>query len=227
MGNTDMKKEETKKLTRSALRRQREKEQRFQTILDAAESLFARSGYHQTSIEQIADMAEVSVGTVYFYFKNKDDLLVKLLEEIGFRLRSMIGAAFKESGGTMEGFKQAGYVFFEDFCGNFPEKATILYRESVGQGEAVEACRKKIIEKMTDDVKSALIQSSEKMKLRFKSNASADVIAVSIVGIYERMAYQYLLWNKRPEDLKTFGREAVAFIIGGINNLVNDGQPCT
>lgn len=219
-----MKNAETKTLSRSAMRRQREKELRFQTILDAAESLFAQSGYHQTSIEQIADMAEVSVGTVYFYFKNKNDLLVKLLEEIGFRLRAMIGAAFKESGGTVEGIKNAGYVFFEDFCGNFPEKATILYRESVGQGESVEICRKRIIEKMTGDVKRALVQSSEKMALTFKSDASADVMAVSIVGIFERMAYQYLLWDKRPKDLKAYGREAVAFIIGGINNLFEDGE---
>ncbi|MBW2637706.1 MAG: helix-turn-helix transcriptional regulator, partial [Deltaproteobacteria bacterium] len=70
-------KEDDTNLSRSALRRLREKEQRFKTILSAAETLFARKGYNQTSIEEIADLAEVSTGSVYFYFKNKEDLLIK------------------------------------------------------------------------------------------------------------------------------------------------------
>ncbi len=52
--------------SRSALRRLREKEQKYNTILKAAETLFAQKGYHQTSIEEIADLAEVSTGAVYF-----------------------------------------------------------------------------------------------------------------------------------------------------------------
>ena len=70
-------------LSKSALRRQREREQRLETILAAAGRLFAREGYHRTGMERIADEAEVSVGTVYFYFKNKEDLLVKLLDQTG------------------------------------------------------------------------------------------------------------------------------------------------
>ena len=48
--------------SRSTLRRQREREQRLQTILAAAGTLFAREGYHRTGMEWIADKAEVSVG---------------------------------------------------------------------------------------------------------------------------------------------------------------------
>ncbi|MBS3732771.1 MAG: hypothetical protein KGY42_07665, partial [Desulfobacterales bacterium] len=51
---------------------------------------------------------------------------------------------------------------------------------------------------------------------------SAEVIAVSIMGIYERVAYQYLLWQNKTEDLKDIGRDAVAFIVGGVNNLFED-----
>ncbi|MBU1697778.1 MAG: TetR/AcrR family transcriptional regulator, partial [Proteobacteria bacterium] len=62
--------------TRSALRRQREKELRRSTILTAAEKLFAQKGYRKTRIEDIADIAEISVGSVYGHFKNKEDLLI-------------------------------------------------------------------------------------------------------------------------------------------------------
>ena len=62
---------EKKSLSKTALRRQREREQRYESILKSAELLFAREGYLQASMERIADSAEVSVGTLYFYFKNK------------------------------------------------------------------------------------------------------------------------------------------------------------
>ena len=120
-------------LSKSALRRQREREHRFQTILKAAETLFANEGYNMASMEQIADAAEVSVGAVYFYFKNKEDLLIQLLEEIGYLMRGILGEAFKKHGADIEAFKQAGYAFFEDFCVNYPEKCAIIFRESVGK----------------------------------------------------------------------------------------------
>ena len=166
--------------SRSALRRQREREQRLQTILEAAGLLFAQEGYHRTGMERIADEAEVSVGTVYFYFKNKEDLLVKLLEQTGFELRNLLGAAFKNGDGTLEGIRAAGRIFFDDFCPRHPHQIALIFRESVGQGEAVEARRKKIFDKLIDDVRQALIGVCETQGALFPSSLSAEVTAASI-----------------------------------------------
>ena len=209
-------------LSRSALRRQREREYRYQSILKSAETLFAKEGYHKTSMEKIADMSEMSVGALYFYFKNKEDLLIQLIEEIGYMVRSTLGSAFKRYGSTLEGFKRAGYAFFEEFCMNHPEKVAILLRESVGNGPEVEKHRKDMSDKLTHDVKAALIRVSENQKFRFKSKFSAEVITVSILGIYERVAYHYMFWQDMSEDLKPIGRDAVDFIVGGIENLFTE-----
>lgn len=206
-------------LSRSALRRQREREHRYQTILKAAETLFAGEGYHKASMERLADMAEVSVGSVYFYFKNKEDLLVQMLDEIGYLLRKTLGRAFTKYGSTLEGFKQAGYAFFEEFCTNSPEKVAIIFRESVGQGPEVEKKRKEIFDKLTADVQRALLRASENQGVHFKGKFAAEVITVCILGIYERVAYQYIFWQDKSDDLKPIGRDAVSFILGGINNL--------
>lgn len=209
-------------LSKSALRRQREREKRYQTILRAAETLFAREGFHKASMEQIADAAEVSVGAVYFYFKNKEDLLIQMMEEIGYLLRSILGREFKARGATMEAFKHAGYAFFEDFCSNYPEQAAIVFRESVGKSTQVERHRKELFDKCTADVLNAINTVCENQGTAFKGRFSAEVIAVSVMGIYERVAYQYLLWHNRGEDLKDIGRDAVAFIVGGVNNLFEE-----
>ncbi len=210
-----------KPLTKSALRRQREREQRYRTIFKAAENLFAKQGYHKTSMEQIADQAEVSVGTVYFYFKNKDDLLVHLIGDIGYQLRNLLGQEYQKSDGSLEGFSRAGIVFFEDFCTHNAERLAIFFRESAGQSDAVETHRKKIFNKLIADVEAALVRLQEKSAARFQSTLSAEIMAVSIMGMYERIAYHYLIWqDDRSEDISTIGRDAVAFIVGGVESLL-------
>ncbi len=56
--------------------RARQKADRNQRILDAASELFRQSGYDAARIEDIAERAEVSVGTFYNYYENKGDLLL-------------------------------------------------------------------------------------------------------------------------------------------------------
>ena len=60
--------------------RGRQKEKRRAAILAAARSLFDSMGYQSTSMEAIADSAEVGVATVYNYFGSKGSLLAELLQ---------------------------------------------------------------------------------------------------------------------------------------------------
>jgi AcrR family transcriptional regulator len=63
---------------RTTKRRTREKEQRREAILRAAERVFHQRGFAQTTMDHVAAAAELSKGTLYLYFKNKDDLFVAL-----------------------------------------------------------------------------------------------------------------------------------------------------
>ncbi len=206
--------------SRAALRRQREKEQRYATILRVAEPLFARQGYHQTSLEAIADAAEVSVGTVYFYFKNKEDLLITMMRQVGYELRKVLGDAFLRKQGTMEGIVEAGLSFFRDFCLRHPDKISIFFREAGGRGARVEAARKEFYDKLIDDLKNALVRVRREAGVTYRSDISEELIAVCILGIYERVAGYYLLWHDRSDDINTAARDATDFTVGGIKNLM-------
>jgi TetR/AcrR family fatty acid metabolism transcriptional regulator len=52
------------------------KNDKYHRILEAAVTVFAASGFHESTISQIARAAGVADGTIYLYFKNKDDILV-------------------------------------------------------------------------------------------------------------------------------------------------------
>ncbi len=54
--------------------------EKYRRILEAAVIVFAEQGFYQSTIAQIAKQAGVADGTIYLYFKNKDDILVQFYE---------------------------------------------------------------------------------------------------------------------------------------------------
>jgi len=59
-------------------RKEREKERRKQQILVAAKRVFSNKGFNKATMEDIAHEAELSPGTLYLYFKNKEELYASL-----------------------------------------------------------------------------------------------------------------------------------------------------
>lgn len=67
-------------------RKERESVQHRQDILDAGVSLFAELGYHQTTMQMVADRAEFSVGYLYKHFSGKEEMYQELVR---FHLQKM------------------------------------------------------------------------------------------------------------------------------------------
>jgi TetR/AcrR family fatty acid metabolism transcriptional regulator len=59
----------------------KKQEEKYRTILEAATGVFAKEGFHNAKIEDVANTAGVAHGTVYLYFKSKEDLLVSIFRE--------------------------------------------------------------------------------------------------------------------------------------------------
>lgn len=55
--------------------------EKYEAIIDAAVKVIARHGYFNAQVSKIAREAEVADGTIYLYFKNKDDILTSLFRE--------------------------------------------------------------------------------------------------------------------------------------------------
>src|SRR6202012_3104479 len=60
----------------------RRKAERPQEILEAAFTEFSRNGYASTALDQIAERAGVTKGTIYVYFENKEHLFISMVREI-------------------------------------------------------------------------------------------------------------------------------------------------
>jgi AcrR family transcriptional regulator len=62
-------------------RREQQKEELRQAILEAASALFVEQGYHGFSMRQLAERIGYSAATLYLYFRDKDDLLFTVVDE--------------------------------------------------------------------------------------------------------------------------------------------------
>ena len=73
-------------LSRRRLRRQQHAELNRNQLLGAAEEVFGAKGFHDTTLKEVADLAEFSVGSVYSFFPSKDELFLQVFLRRGAQL---------------------------------------------------------------------------------------------------------------------------------------------
>ncbi|MBP7736365.1 MAG: TetR/AcrR family transcriptional regulator [Spirochaetes bacterium] len=102
-------------------RREREKEERKNHILKAARTLLLKKGLHATTVNQIAKLSELSVGTIYLYYHNKEDIFAALQEEGLAMLNDQIGKAVAAASSPKEKIKAValGYLEFSEKQKNY------------------------------------------------------------------------------------------------------------
>lgn len=59
-------------------------------VIDAATKEFAKKGYHDASVSSIAEKAGISVGAIYKYFENKQDLFLTIIDESIVRIENLL-----------------------------------------------------------------------------------------------------------------------------------------
>jgi TetR/AcrR family transcriptional regulator len=99
-------------------RRQRERLEHRQQMLDAALDLFSEKGYHDVSMHEIAQRAEFSIGTLYTFFENKEDLYSALMLDVSARFRASLTAAIESGADEFEKIRNYVQAKGEVFMSN-------------------------------------------------------------------------------------------------------------
>ncbi len=111
-------------------RRHREKEQRRSNILDAAERVFFAKGIDVATMDEVAESAELSKGTLYLYFKSKEDLYLGVNVRALEKLYEILTAAENQNVSGMEQLITYGEAYFK-FAEDYPNYfETLLYFEA-------------------------------------------------------------------------------------------------
>lgn len=98
-------------------RKERERERRRQQIMVAAKRVFSSKGFSKTTMEDIAKDAELSPGTLYLYFKNKDELYaslsLRILQYLLIRMEHVISEQDLTPEQRLGALKQAMYDVYD------------------------------------------------------------------------------------------------------------------
>ncbi len=179
-------------------RRDRDKLRHRQEILGEALKLFSEKGYHNVSMQEIAETAEFAIGTLYKFFKNKEELYKSLVLEQADKFHIALGKAMTETDDEIE--KLRNYVRTKGtvFMGNTPI-IRLYFAETRGASFNIKAG-------LDDEIReqySLILQSLAKIfadgikKGRFQNIAKPYHLAVAL----DSLSNAFLnLWLEAPEQ---------------------------
>lgn len=108
--------ETTLQIENNLTRKERQRLARQDEILNAARQVFSQRGFKNATLDEIAVIAEFGKGTIYNYFKSKEELFVSVIVRGIHRFQQFVDEAVRTKGTTkekLEAYIDATFTFFE------------------------------------------------------------------------------------------------------------------
>jgi AcrR family transcriptional regulator len=185
---------EQKKLSR----KEREYRRHRQEILQAALKLFSEKGFHNVSMNEIAQKAEFSVGTMYKFFENKEDLYKALVLEQADKFHNALSRAIEEPVNEIEKIRNYVKAKGEVFSANI-SVIRLYFAETRGASFSVRAGLDSEIRDRYGHFLETLasVFASGMEKKRFKKIADPYYLAVAIDSLTNAFLF---LWLEAPDQ---------------------------
>jgi len=184
------------------------KEEVRQKIKKAAISEFEENGYQKTSMRSIASNAGVTVGNLYRYFKNKDDLFNMIIQPAFQEIYKFIDefARFKKSKLSEEKQKEDFIKMFEEsliriYIQHRPELVILL---NGSKGSQMENAREQIIFLIAGRIKKEAFPRMMKKKIATEDDFLAQVLAISFIEGISLVLNKYKNKEKTKELFTQF-----------------------
>ena len=192
-----------------------------QRIIQAAIEVFGKNGFQNSSISEIAKRADVADGTIYQYFKNKEDLFFAIpsektkefCEELELHLQGITGSLNK-----MRKFIWYYLYFFQ----KNPEYArTVMLEMRVSRGFT----KSRTYTSVKDFTSKALeiIQEGREEGV-IRKDINIYLIRHLLLGILEHMVTRWLVKGEHYDLIEHHG-EATDLVIHGIGRRIESGAP--
>lgn len=160
----------------------------FQAILQSAEDLFSKYGFHQTTIKDITKEAGIGLGTFYLYFEDKLSCYKHLLLSYSHFIRSQI--AHKVEGITnREEVERVGLLEFLEIVRDNPHIYHIIW-------ESLYIDRKLFVEYYTNFGKNYATQIESHQQPGGYNGVDPTITAFFLMGVSNFIGLNYVLFNK-------------------------------
>jgi AcrR family transcriptional regulator len=187
-------------MTRVSEKKRLPRSEREQQMLDAAIVIFARRGYHDASMDEIAERAGISKPMLYMYLGSKADLFRSCMRRESTRFVAAVAAALDPELSVEEQAYQSLKAFFS-FVAEYRDAWNVLYRQARGQGGPVADEMASIRERVLGEIVSLLDHGLEAQGSNHLDRTELTPLATALVGAAEALS-EWILDHpeKTPEQ---------------------------
>lgn len=191
----------------------RRKGEKYYRIIDAATRIFAKNGFYQSRISEIASEAGVADGTIYIYFENKDDILISLFEE-------QMGAVIENMERQISGIDDPAEKLERfatthlDLIENNKDMAEIIQVELRQSGQFMKEYRNERFIYYLDIIEG-IIRDGQNRGI-FRQDVIPKVAKRAFFGALDEVSRYWVLSSRRQYDIRTVAKQISQFFLNGI-----------
>jgi|YelNatPaOPRAMG01_1025707.scaffolds.fasta_scaffold00123_3 TetR/AcrR family fatty acid metabolism transcriptional regulator len=182
-------------------------------IKEVALRVFAEKGFAKARISEIARQAGVADGTIYLYYKSKDDLLIRIFEEEmdgiipQVRERVAKGRSAREK---LSSFIDAHFEIVE----SRPDLATVLEIELRQSNTFVRNHLKQKFKEYLDIIAEIVLEGQQRGEIR--PDISPSVAKQAVFGALDDISQNWLVLQPRKVKLSEFAPDVKKILLDGL-----------
>jgi TetR/AcrR family fatty acid metabolism transcriptional regulator len=183
-------------------------------ILRAAIKIFSQKGYFNSKISEIARLAGVADGTIYLYFKNKDDLLISLFEEKMGEVVADIRTRVADGNGALSRLR----IFIRNHMDLLTREAGLIEVIQVELRQSNKFMKEYVPVKFLEylDVISAILEDGKREGV-FRRELNVTLARRAIFGALDEISLAYVLSRKRKYDPAAAADEIYRIFADGLS----------
>jgi TetR/AcrR family fatty acid metabolism transcriptional regulator len=186
---------------------------KHERILRAAVRVFAKKGFYATRVSEIAKAAGVADGTIYLYFKSKDDVLVSIFETHIRRLIEILRGVAAAEGAIEERFTK----MIELHLGLLEERKDLAEVITVNLRQSSKLLKQYAAPLFLEylDVIAGVIAEGQRVGA-FRDDVSPRTIARATWGAFDGIALTWALSDADPAALRRAGSQLASVMLTGL-----------
>jgi TetR/AcrR family fatty acid metabolism transcriptional regulator len=173
-------------------------ENKHQKILQAAIKVFSEKGFYNSRVSEIAKEANVADGTIYLYFKNKDDILISLFEEEFAKIVRNMRAELAREKDALQKIKRFAITHLS-IVSLHPHLAEVMGVEVRQSTKFMKEYVNQPFIEYLNIIRSVVIEGQEKGLLR--KDLTPGVMKRAFFGALDEMARYWVLSTKKKHSI--------------------------
>jgi TetR/AcrR family fatty acid metabolism transcriptional regulator len=190
----------------------KDKNNKYHLILEAAIKVFARQGFYQSTVAQIAREAGVADGTIYLYFKNKDDILVHFFNYRTKQVFDQFRAAVNEADNSLDKLRNLIQRHLMEFQRD--RNMAVVYQVETHQSSRLAETQIREMSQMYQDLVSEIVETGQQDG-SIRKDLYVSLVKRFILGAVDEVINTWLHSDKNY-DLVSMADPLVDLFIRGI-----------